>query len=333
MRFSRLFFKELSIHFMIFAKMNTLRQKLIYMGHIDSVFTKSFLPVLSGLNDFQLVCVFINESQRNIWPKYPGYFLRVIIFLQKFFKGLNQTFMSFYWKIFCYPKSVDIYFFKSVEDVDLKSLANDFDFLLTAGIQSKLSDDFVNQFKKRAFNFHYSLLPRYRGTFPVFWQKCQGDKNFGYTFHLISNKMDSGEIIIQEKLRLNDQLPDAVICDLLTRHAAFQLPRLFEEGLTPILQNETEASIYTLDAFEKYVNVTFQADWISRVRQSKRWILDQKYVVHTSDMKCNCMSDGLFIKGMSICLCLDGKCLEMKRINYLPAVFYFWPLKQLFAKQ
>ncbi|MBK9109273.1 MAG: hypothetical protein IPM92_13135 [Saprospiraceae bacterium] len=318
---------------MIFAGMDLQGERLIYMGHTDSMFTKCFVPVLSLLKGIRLTCVFIDEPQRTVWPESPDYLLRIFIFWQRICNSVNKIFISYYWSVFCYQKSVELYFFKTLDDERLDALADASDYLLSAGIQTKLPHRFLMKFKKRALNFHYSLLPKHRGTFPIFWQKCLGDHDFGYSFHIITDQMDAGEIVLQERLDLNPGLPDSSICDLLTRHASFQLYRLFGDSATLKMQDETIGSNHTMLEYIDYVNVTFQSARFSMQSGSKRWIINQRYVLHTGDFIIECSIDGVIRKGFKLYIALNGKGIEIKRVNYLPAVFYFWSLKKLFAKQ
>ncbi len=50
-----------------------------------------------------------------------------------------------------------------------------------------------------AFNLHASLLPRYRGAAPVNWSIINGDKETGVTTFFLQKRIDTGNIILQEK--------------------------------------------------------------------------------------------------------------------------------------
>lgn len=50
---------------------------------------------------------------------------------------------------------------------------------------------------KGVINLHYSLLPDYRGVYPVNWAIIDGREKTGITYHLVNEKIDGGEIIIQ----------------------------------------------------------------------------------------------------------------------------------------
>ena len=50
---------------------------------------------------------------------------------------------------------------------------------------------------KKLFNFHFSLLPKYRGCHTNFLQILNGEKYSGVTLHLIDKGIDTGKIIDQ----------------------------------------------------------------------------------------------------------------------------------------
>lgn len=54
------------------------------------------------------------------------------------------------------------------------------------------------------FNLHASLLPNYRGAAPVNWTIINGEKETGVTTFFIEQNIDTGKIIFQEKVPIDD---------------------------------------------------------------------------------------------------------------------------------
>lgn len=54
------------------------------------------------------------------------------------------------------------------------------------------------------FNLHASLLPQYRGAAPINHAIINGEKETGLTTFLLDKEIDTGEIIRQEKVRIED---------------------------------------------------------------------------------------------------------------------------------
>ena len=62
----------------------------------------------------------------------------------------------------------------------------------------------INKFSsKELFNFHFSLLPKYRGCHQIFFKSTKGEKLSGVTLHKIDNGIDTGPIIDQLKFPIN----------------------------------------------------------------------------------------------------------------------------------
>jgi len=54
------------------------------------------------------------------------------------------------------------------------------------------------------FNLHASLLPDYRGAAPINWAIIKGETMTGVTTFYIDDKIDTGEIILQSKIAINE---------------------------------------------------------------------------------------------------------------------------------
>jgi len=54
--------------------------------------------------------------------------------------------------------------------------------------------------QKGAFNLHGSLLPKYRGAAPIQWAIINGETETGLTTFFLKEKVDTGNMILQEKI-------------------------------------------------------------------------------------------------------------------------------------
>lgn len=57
-----------------------------------------------------------------------------------------------------------------------------------------------NMPKYGTFNLHASLLPQYRGAAPINWAIINGEKETGISTFFLDHKIDTGNIILQEKI-------------------------------------------------------------------------------------------------------------------------------------
>ena len=54
-------------------------------------------------------------------------------------------------------------------------------------------------------NFHYGLLPQYRGANPVLAQMLNGETESGITVHVVDENIDTGPIVMQQKIAIEDK--------------------------------------------------------------------------------------------------------------------------------
>lgn len=55
------------------------------------------------------------------------------------------------------------------------------------------------------FNLHASLLPQYRGAAPINWAVMNGETETGVSTFFLDNKIDTGEMIFQEKVTIDPE--------------------------------------------------------------------------------------------------------------------------------
>ena len=85
----------------------------------------------------------------------------------------------------------------------LKSL--DADLLVIVAYGQILSQEILDLPKLMPINIHASLLPRYRGAAPINWAIINGDKKTGVTIMYVTLKMDSGPVIMQQEIKIEDK--------------------------------------------------------------------------------------------------------------------------------
>ena len=58
--------------------------------------------------------------------------------------------------------------------------------------------------KKGTINLHASILPNYRGAAPINWAIINGEKESGVTTFFINEKIDTGDVLLVEKTKIQD---------------------------------------------------------------------------------------------------------------------------------
>jgi methionyl-tRNA formyltransferase len=95
-------------------------------------------------------------------------------------------------------------------------------------------------------NVHASLLPQYRGAAPIQWAIARGESETGVTIMRISERMDTGDILLQKAIPITDTDTGGTLHDKLSQLGAEALRealRLLKQGqLVARPQNEAEAT-------------------------------------------------------------------------------------------
>ncbi len=95
-------------------------------------------------------------------------------------------------------------------------------------------------------NVHASLLPAYRGAAPINWALINGEPETGVTIMQLDEGMDTGDMLLKESVPVSPKDTALTLHDRLAelgaRLMAQALDMLREGALTPVPQNDAEAS-------------------------------------------------------------------------------------------
>ncbi len=96
------------------------------------------------------------------------------------------------------------------------------------------------------FNLHASLLPKYRGAAPINWAIINGETETGVTTFFLREKVDTGNIILQERVTIGENETAGELHDKLSVIGAqlvLKTVQLIERGtVQTIPQNDTLAT-------------------------------------------------------------------------------------------
>ena len=112
-----------------------------------------------------------------------------------------------------YPKKLNIdfkiyhFFYKTktekkiLEDLKKRNIK----LICLAGFMKILSKNFIEKFGYKILNIHPSLLPKYKGLNTHKRVIDNKEKFSGCTVHYVNSKLDSGKIILQKKIRVQNK--------------------------------------------------------------------------------------------------------------------------------
>jgi len=82
--------------------------------------------------------------------------------------------------------------------------SEEIDLIVLAGYMLILSDEFVSKFRNKILNIHPALLPSFKGTHGIRDAFDYGVKVTGVTVHFVEEDLDSGPIIIQKPVDIEE---------------------------------------------------------------------------------------------------------------------------------
>jgi len=126
-----------------------------------------------------------------------------------------------------------------------------------------------NMPKFGTFNLHGSLLPQYRGAAPINWAIINGEKETGATTFFLTHEIDTGKIILQEKLKIGNDDNAGTVHDKLMVIGAELVKKtvdlLMENKIEGIDQSQFVTSESELKAAPKIFKETCEIDFSANV--------------------------------------------------------------------
>ncbi|RHW36561.1 methionyl-tRNA formyltransferase [Neobacillus notoginsengisoli] len=125
--------------------------------------------------------------------------------------------------------------------IDLKP-----DLIVTAAFGQILPKELLEAPEYGCINVHASLLPELRGGAPIHYSIIQGKDKTGITIMYMEEKLDAGDILSQVEVPITETDNVGTLHDKLSVAGAKllseTLPRLLKGELTPLKQNDEEAT-------------------------------------------------------------------------------------------
>ncbi|WP_071395385.1 methionyl-tRNA formyltransferase [Bacillus tuaregi] len=120
------------------------------------------------------------------------------------------------------------------------------DLIVTAAFGQILPKQLLAAPRYGCINVHASLLPELRGGAPIHYAILQGKEKTGVTIMYMVEKLDAGDILTQVEVPITEHDNVGTLHDKLSEAGAKLLsetmPKLLKGELTPIQQNEAEAT-------------------------------------------------------------------------------------------
>jgi methionyl-tRNA formyltransferase len=146
-------------------------------------------------NPMSLIC--LNKLIKN--KQIPDL---VVIHKYLSFEKLKESFYSPIEKT-CKKNKIRLFKVNKLEEI--KDIIKGSDFGICAGFMQIISEEIFSLPEKGIFNLHCGKLPKYRGRAPISRAIINGDRNITVTIHKIDAGVDSGDICIEDRIRISDK--------------------------------------------------------------------------------------------------------------------------------
>ncbi|WP_277466603.1 methionyl-tRNA formyltransferase [Parabacteroides sp. PF5-6] len=121
------------------------------------------------------------------------------------------------------------------------------------------------------FNLHGSLLPQYRGAAPINWAIINGETETGVTTFFLTHEIDTGKIIRQKTLTIEDTDNAGTVHDRLMAIGAELVVETVDLILDDRIETTAQESLFAdpeeLHAAPKIFKETCRIDWTQSLKQ------------------------------------------------------------------
>ncbi|PKA99977.1 methionyl-tRNA formyltransferase [Flavobacteriaceae bacterium MAR_2009_75] len=111
------------------------------------------------------------------------------------------------------------------------------------------------------FNLHASLLPDYRGAAPINWAIINGETETGVTTFFIDEKIDTGEIILQERTTIDSEDNAGILHDKLMHLGAELVLKTVKQIASGNIETQKQVTSEPVKEAFKIHKDTCKIDW------------------------------------------------------------------------
>ena len=125
------------------------------------------------------------------------------------------------------------------------------DFIVVIAYGLILPEEILNLPKFGCYNLHASILPRWRGAAPIQRSMIEGDEMTGVTIMKMNKGLDTGDIVLQDKLKINISESYTELETRLSLMGAELFEKFFKDSL---FKNITQKQDDTLSCYAEKIS-------------------------------------------------------------------------------
>ena len=139
---------------------------------------------------------------------------------------------------------------RSIEEIKFIKEMN-LDFIIVIAYGLILPEEILNLPKYGCYNLHASILPRWRGAAPIQRSMIEGDEMTGVTIMKMNKGLDTGDIVLQDKIKINISESYTELETRLSLMGADLFEKFFKDSL---FKNITQKQDDTLSCYAEKIS-------------------------------------------------------------------------------
>lgn len=161
---------------------------------------------------------FARESLEKLYDS--GYEICAVVTPPDRPKGRGMKMIACEVKEFALEKNLPVFQPEKLSEIKEEIISMHPDMIVVVSYGKFLPKSILKIPKFGCINVHPSMLPKYRGSAPIQWAIINGDKTTGTTIMKMNEKMDAGDIILQQEVEIDENETTGKLWNRLSKISA-----------------------------------------------------------------------------------------------------------------
>lgn len=223
---------------------------LFYSKYCSIVGIGIMAPVLGKQSIFKFGLELLNSFGIKGTIQHIAFYVKC--FLINFINFFKKNKISFNLKRIAKNRKINTFQIKDVNSKEIISRIKNLnpDIILSIAATQIFKENLIKTAQIATINVHAALLPAYRGASPSFWNLLNNEKKTGITVHYIDNKIDTGNIILQKEIIIEEKETLFSLNSKVAKYTPILLNKVFklfqEKSISPKKMDILKSSYYSL---------------------------------------------------------------------------------------
>ncbi|MCS3855303.1 methionyl-tRNA formyltransferase [Salinibacter ruber] len=170
-------------------------------------------------------------------------------------------------------------------------------YVIIGGCDQILDSKGLEIASEEVVNYHYSILPAYRGKFSLFWQWYNNADKIGFTFHEVNEKIDDGNIVFQKAIRTDGVGDINNLKKTVLKETCKSIPELIshlKNGRKARVNQNVNKSYYPSEKYHNLIEINKE----KRIDEIRKVIAKRGHMKLPSGFRVDCIKNSIRNKQM-----------------------------------